>query len=300
MGISLRHYLFPEDGPLRRVPQRIVDELPSGRDAIPEFAGRRQRVAHVVLESAEGKPARILDARGEYWTFDDEGRVSEDMYQRMIERLDLLSEHAGSKRGPIVDLVPEIKKRELQARHEWTITADDLDRVAADLWPGIDGDTPEVTTVKGAKPRKPPLTHEARWALDDVLKHVNAIKHRLENLSERALKGLAFEAIRSSLWEDEALWRGIADHARQREAIRAAHRTGRGEWYAVIEVARASRDHPYVWEEVAVAHEKCSTRKAAVEAGRRLMAEKSEWLGPDMEISVNVRSALEWRPEDWE
>ena len=56
----------------------------------------------------------------------------------------------------------------------------------------------------------------------------------------------------------------------------------------------------HVWEEVAVAHEKCSSRKGAVDAGRRLMAEKAEWVGPDMEISVNVRSALEWRPDDWE
>ena len=56
MGISFRHYLFAEDGSLRRLPQRIVDELPSGRDAIPEFAGSRQRVAYVVLENADGRP----------------------------------------------------------------------------------------------------------------------------------------------------------------------------------------------------------------------------------------------------
>ena len=31
-------------------------------------------------------------------------------------------------------------------------------------------------------------------------------------------------------FEDQALWRGIADHARHRRAILAAHRTGRGEW----------------------------------------------------------------------
>lgn len=57
MGISFRHYLFAEDGSLRRLPQRIVDELPTGRDAIPEFAGTRQRVAYVVLENAEGRPS---------------------------------------------------------------------------------------------------------------------------------------------------------------------------------------------------------------------------------------------------
>ena len=34
-------------------------------------------------------------------------------------------------------------------------------------------------------------------------------------------------------------------------------------------------------------------------AGRRLMAEKADWVGPDNEISVNLRSALEWRPDEW-
>ena len=66
-------------------------------------------------------------------------------------------------------------------------------------------------------------------------------------LSERALKGLAFEAVRTGIWEDETLWSSVANEAKRLKAIRAAHRTGRGEWYAVIELARLSRDHPYVW-----------------------------------------------------
>ena len=300
MGISFRHYLFLEDGSLRRLPQRIVDELPTGREAIPEFAGTRQRVAYVVLENAEGRPRRILDARGEYWTFDDEGRVDRDMNRRMVELLDRVAEPPSARRGPVVDLVPELKKREQQARNEWTLTADDLDRIAADLWPGVHGPAPDVVSVKGKAPRKPPLTQEARWALQKLNDHVNAIKNELSNLSERALKGLAFEAIRSSMWEDETLWRGVADEAKRLEAIRAAHRTGRGEWYAVVEVARASREYAYLWEQITVAHEKCSSRKDAVEASRRLMAEKASWMDADIELSVNVRSALEWQPDDWQ
>ena len=299
MGISFRHYLFAEDGSLRRLPQRIVDELPSGRDAIPEFAGTRQRVAYLVLENADSRPKRILDARGEFWTFDADGKVDRDMNERMIAVLDRVAEPPAARRGPVVDLVPEIKKREQQARDEWTLTADDLDRIAADLWPGVHGPAPEISSVKGKAPRKPPLTTEARWALQRLNDHVNAIKSELGGLPERALKGLAFEAMRSSMWEDETLWRGVADEAKRLEAIRAAHRTGRGEWYAVIEVARASREYAYVWEHITAAHEKCSSRKAAVEAGRRLMANKIDWLDADMEVSVNVRSALEWRP-DWE
>ena len=73
MGISSRHYLFLEDGSLRRVPRRVLHGLPFGLDAIPEFAGTRQRQADVVLENEGGKPVRILDVRGSFWIFDAEG-----------------------------------------------------------------------------------------------------------------------------------------------------------------------------------------------------------------------------------
>ena len=57
-----------------------------------------------------------------------------------------------ARKGAVVDLVPEIKRRDLDARDRWTLTADDLDKIAADLWPGVHGQAPEVSTVKGAKP----------------------------------------------------------------------------------------------------------------------------------------------------
>ena len=300
MAISIRYYLFLDDGSLRRIPQRIANELPFGRDAIPEFAGTRQRTAHVVLELQDAKPVRILDARGSYFEFDDVGRVDEHLRNSMADRMDLLGATRPKNKSSVVDLVPEIKRRELDARDRWTLTADDLDKLAADLWPGVHGPAPEVTTVKGVKPRKPPLTHEGRWALQRIEERVNAITVELGGLSERALKGLAFEAMRMSTLEDKAIWRGVADEAKRSETIRAAHRTGRGDWYAVVEVSREDRDHPHVIEQLTVAHVKCASRKEAIEAGRKLMAEKVGWLDGGITVEVTLRSALEWRPEDWE
>ena len=57
MAISIRYYLLLDGGSLRR----IANELPFGRDAIPEFAGTRQRTADVVLELQDAKPVRIVD-----------------------------------------------------------------------------------------------------------------------------------------------------------------------------------------------------------------------------------------------
>ena len=161
------------------------------------------------------------------------------------------------------------------------------------------GPADEVTSVKGTKPKQPPLTHDARHALQQLAGLVSQVDNILIGLSERALKGLAFEAVRSSTCDDEAFWRAIGEAAKRREQIRAAHRTGRGEWYAVLEIARANRTYPYVWEHITAEHEKCSSRKAAVDASRRLMANKASWMYADIDLSVNVRSALEWRPDEW-
>ena len=157
-----------------------------------------------------------------------------------------------------------------------------------------------MTSVKGAKPKKPPLTHEGRWALQRIEERVNAITIELGGLSERALKGLAFEAHRMSTLEDEALWRGVPDEAKRYEAIRAAHRTGRGEWYAVIEMSRGDRDRPRIIEQITVAHARCASRKEAIEAGRKLMADKVGWLDGGTMVEVTLRSALEWQPEEWD
>ena len=298
MALSFRHYLFQDDGSLRRVPRRIADELPSGGDAVPEFAGTSQKVLEVLVESEDRRPARILDARGIIWTFDDEGRVDEHLINLTGERMQIAEDVRRARRMKVPDLRPEIRLREFKAKHEWEPTADDLDRIAADIWPGKNGPASEVTSVKGKAPKKPPLTSDGKWALDDIAKSVEMISNRLIGLSERALRGLAFEAHRLGSQEDEALWRGVADEAKRREAIRAAHRTGKGEWIAVLDVSREDPDFPIARRQVVTEHVKCANRKEAIAAGRRLMAEKAEWFAEGTFVEVSLCSALEWQPEE--
>lgn len=300
MGLSFRFYAFLDDGSLRRIPKRIANDLGITDEAIPELAGGRQRIAQVIFEIDGGRPSRIMDARGFFWQFDAEGRLEDDMRANFHARMDAEEAARRGRAGRVVSLVPEIKRKEQEAKENWTLTAEDLDRIAADFWPGINGPANEVTSVKGTKPKRPPLTYEAKHALQRLVDNVIQINGILDGLTERALKGLAFEAVRSSTFQDGALWQGIADEAKRREQIRAAHRTGRGDWYAVLEIARANRTYPYLWEHTTATHEKCASRKEAVEASRRLMAKKASWMDADIELSVNVRSALEWQPDDWQ
>ncbi|KAB1071167.1 hypothetical protein [Methylobacterium planeticum] len=66
MAISVRYYVFEEAGPLRHVPRRVSDGLYAGEDTIPAYASTQQRIAEVIVENEDGKPARLFDARGRY------------------------------------------------------------------------------------------------------------------------------------------------------------------------------------------------------------------------------------------
>ena len=56
----------------------------------PKFAGTRQRVADIVLELQDAKPFRILEARGSYFEFDEEGKVDEHLRNSMADRMDFM------------------------------------------------------------------------------------------------------------------------------------------------------------------------------------------------------------------
>ncbi|MBH5392243.1 hypothetical protein [Bradyrhizobium diversitatis] len=72
MGLSIRFYLFAEDG-LQAISQRVMMGLVRGKDAMPQYAGTRQKLADVILENEAKKPARIERTQGSYLTFDENG-----------------------------------------------------------------------------------------------------------------------------------------------------------------------------------------------------------------------------------
>ena len=293
MGISTRLYILEPDGALKRIPMRVVNGLVFGADAVPAYAGTSQRIVQVLIENEDGRPVQILDVTGSIWSFDADGKVDRSLRRAADKFFDAAyAEKAQDQAGRIVSLVPELKRRELEARYRWAVTQEIVDRIAADIWPGIYGPAPEIASVKGKALRRPPLSWQARDTLLEIGKNLDEIDRELLYLSEPGLRGLAFEAERTATTEHEALWRGVAGHARHRRAVLAAHRTGRGDWYAVVTSLRREQGRERV---IDVADVRVNTQKEAIAAGARLMAEKAHWLGPDVRLSVVIVSALERR-----
>jgi hypothetical protein len=103
MPITSRLYVFEESGAVKRVPRRIQDALVFGEDAIPEYAGTRQRIATAIVENENGKPVRILDASGSYWTFDSDGKIHRDLHNSLAAAMELGDNAARASRAKVVD-----------------------------------------------------------------------------------------------------------------------------------------------------------------------------------------------------
>lgn len=297
MGLSTREYLLEENGQLRRVPRRVAEGMIHGRDAMPEFANKSLRAISVIVESEGGKPVRILDAQGHFWRFDAEGKID---YSMQVAASDFMNIAFGKRdnSSKVVSLTPEIRRREINAKHRWDVTKDILDVIAADMWPGIHGPAPEVKAIVGKQPKKPPLTWEAKQALPEIGAKLATIASDLARLSEPALKGLAFEARRTADYREDSppLWRGLADACdRQRENLRR-RRLGNGVWYAVLEVFR--HEEKFLCRSVFEAHEKCNGKEAAIEAARGLLKLHADKFSDEYSIETDVYTDIEWQPRD--
>jgi hypothetical protein len=214
----------------------------------------------------------------------------------VIAALELSDEAARASRAKVVDLRPELKRRRWEAENRWDLSKEDLDRIAADLWPELDA-LEEVQVVRGKAPKRPPLTYEAKNAISEIDSKLYMLGFEIQKLSEVALKGFAFEALRHARTSDELkpLWEGIAAVAEHHRELKARHRTGRGAWYAVLHLFRKEQN---MCTEIDHLHERCETRKAAVEVVKRLVAENVHRLGEDIMIETEIVSELEWNSLD--
>jgi hypothetical protein len=296
MTLSIRFYIFAVDG-LQRISHRLMEGLCHGEDAMPQFAETKQRVANVVVEFDDGKPSRILETTGTYLDFDKDGKVHEALQRGCIEAMDTFDALERSKRirpSKIIDLSPKLNREKWERENRWQPSIKELDEISADIWGEKKADTATVLQAKGTKPTPPKMTIEATEAIQEIHSHLSRVYFKLEALSEAALKGVAFEA-RSRAAEDfdDAVWLGVADAADRRREILARHRTGKGTWYASIQLTYwDATGHSGRCE--SIVHEKCNSKKEAEEAARRLLAENAKYFSSSTSIEADVVCELEW------
>lgn len=297
MTISFRFYLFGPDGP-QRISQRVMYGLCQGRDAMPQFACTKQKTATAIIENEVGKPARLVRVEASYLDFDDKGKVQQSLARGAFEAMETYDALERSKRAQaskVHDLMPKLKREKWERENRWTPTQQDLDIISDDVF-GKASKAP-INSVKGIAQKPPPLSYEAKEAIEDIRKQLYIIDGKVNALSEQALKGLAFEARRLAKDDLERLWLGVAEAADRRREILARYRTGKGIWYASVEIIRWDPSGR-TGQSSSVAHEKCNSKKEAEKAARKLLSENAEHFSAETSVEARVVCDLEWDGED--
>lgn len=290
--MSIRHYLFPEDSEPLRLSQRLVEGMVFGKDALPQYAGTRQKVASVTLEIDGAKPQRILSAQGAYWIFDAAGDIRKGL---ATSTGDIMTAAFGSRdtTGTVVALQPKLSKKRAEDEHRWTVGSAELDRIAADIWSKSKSD--RLKSAKGVSVRRPPLTYDARQALDEASADLWKISHAIDKLKEPSLKGFAHEARSRSVARPEhaPLYQAMAQMADERLEILRRRRVGKGVWYALVDTIMW--DDNRVGHSLGRFHEKCEGKQAAVVAARKLLAQHAGDFAENITVEAEVLTDLEWQ-----
>jgi hypothetical protein len=288
--MSVRYYIFPESEEPMRLSQRLVEGLTHGKDAMPQYAGTRQKVVGAVIHNDDGKPVRIERTYGTIWTFDEDGEIREGLQEALAEIMNSM-EDSRSASATVISLRPQLSKKRVAEKFRWEPAAADLDRVIRDIWPKSKAD--RLKDAKGTSKRKPPLSYDAAEGLRKSSKGFWEIALELDSLKAPSLKGLVFETRKKANAELDYrhLYEALAKMAEDRLELLKRRRTGKGTWYAVIEVMYQRED--YV-ETVRVIHERCEGRKAAVIAARRLLAGNVHLFDESITLETSVICDLEW------
>lgn len=274
-----------------RLSARLRDGLVFGYDALPQYAGTSQRVADIFVENQDGKPTKILRSEGSYFKFDEAGCIVEGLRDSLAETMsthEALERSKQSAGGPVVDIRPKLNREKWAREHRWQLSQNDLDRVAADIWGKAKTD--RATIAKGVASKPPPVTLAARCALREIKSKIADISGHLEDLTEPALKGLAYAARKEG--KHEPLLVAVAETADRKREILQRYRTGRGTWYAIIRTIKWDEFRRQA-ETQLIAEEKCTSKKEAEEVARRLLAEHAVRFDSFTDVEVSVACDLE-------
>jgi hypothetical protein len=301
MGLAVRFYLFADDG-LKRISHRLMDGLAQGKDAIPQYAGTKQRVANVLVEMDDGKPVRIGRADGTFLTFDDNGQVHNDLVASGFTAMETYRALQRADREPsagkVIDLSPKLNREKWERENLWTPSKADLDAIADDIWKRKSAASPKVTRATGVLTKPPALTWEAKEAIREIQSNVWSIGGKLERLEAPTLKSVSFEALKMGEGDqNKALWIAVSDTADLRREILRRHRTGEGIWHATVEILRWDATH-HSGESSASFHERHNSKAEAEEAARRMLVENAKYFSANTSVEASVVCELEWYDED--
>ncbi len=292
MALSVRLYLIEEDGTVKRIPRRVADKMTSGDDAIPAYAGTRQRVLEVLIDNEEGKAQAIVRTIGSYLDFDAQGCVHEGLRENLRAIMDSVFSEPSDPDSKVVSMKERRKHQIWEEKNRWKPDAALLDKIIADLSRKVGKALPNVD---GFAPKHAPLSYQAKNAINEIREKFSLVPWTIGELSEKALPGFIQEARRRAKDdpEDQFFWEAAALEGERQQELKRLRRTGKGKWIALFEVYRHTG--PSSVEEAFTKHLECDGEAGAVEAMKELIREHHGLMGPGHSMESRTMPLLEWK-----
>jgi len=301
VSIGSRHFIFEDDGTLKRLSQRVHDGVHFRNDRLPQYAGAKVRMVSVYMPLDDGKPMFIQHIDAEIWHFDETGARLDAYGPGYPHPLDWLSEQDrkdAADKPAVVDVTDQIARRRWEEKYRWTPTAADITRVVNVIWPKQAGrPVPTPPQVTGTEKRRIPMTNAARRVLSGLWQPVGEITERVGDLNDKDLKAfIAGAREKADPIEPmaNAVWLGIVAAAEKQLEIEKARMSSKGIWVASIEAERPSPDYPNVYSVEIVEHRECKGREAAVQAAREMLATHAHLFDTTTEIHARLCPEIEW------
>jgi hypothetical protein len=207
----------------------------------------------------------------------------------------------GRGREPSADAIEARKAYE--AKHRWKPGPLEINQMIHAIWQKDAGRPvapPEV--VIGTSKKRVPMTHEAKATFREIHSNNWRIIHAIADMSDQSLK-----AFRQLLGEEQmsgaerpgdhmmtALYAGFAAAVDGEFASRARWKNSKGVWYAVVTIYREVSKG--MSETAAEFFEKCTGKKAAISATRKLLAQHADKFDQGISLEADVYPEGEWAP----
>lgn len=140
MGIGFRMFLFEQDGTMRRISQRLYDELCDGATTMPEYAGQTLRFAVAETDNVNRRPVRIGYLGCPRYRFDERGSIEtsvDEGLRDITEVFDRRPKRRGKARIACADRVVSIADRleeKRRAAYRWEPTPAEVTRIVNAIW----------------------------------------------------------------------------------------------------------------------------------------------------------------------
>lgn len=129
-NISIRYYLWADDGPWR-LTHRLMQDFLSDKIALRQYAGTKQKIVEVFVRKVGGRPV-IIEARGSFCFFDARGRID---VSSSAEAVAIVVDVAKARavQGNVLNIGPTLRHRRWTDENVWKPSASMLQEIGADL-----------------------------------------------------------------------------------------------------------------------------------------------------------------------